>query len=390
MSRARAEDEEIYVIGTKNKAFLAPSSVQVISPKEMKKFHYSDPIRVLQKIPGVYLQEEDGFGLRPNIGLRGVAPHRSKKITLMEDGVLIVPAPYSSPAAYFFPNMMKISSMEVYKGISSLRYGPNSIGGAIHFITRPIPPQTQHEIGISYGDIKKYSLSTGGRKGAYGYLVETHRIESEGFKKLPKGDKDSTGFEKNDILLKGEYDFSPSSHSQKIFFKIAYANENSNETYLGITEGDFKKDPYIRYNASSRDKMKWNHEQYQLGYSVSPRGKTNIQGLVYLHQFQRNWFKLNGFKEGTHLSYYLDPSSEFFDPHFLRVLRGEKDSLLEEGEDKLVLGQNNREYFSRGFVLESSFPLKYSDSIYHHLSIKLLYHHDQIKRISYKRLLSNA
>ena len=56
----------------------------------------------------------------------------------MEDGILLTPAPYSAPAAYYFPLMSRISGVEVFKGPAAIRYGPNTIGGAINLQTRKI------------------------------------------------------------------------------------------------------------------------------------------------------------------------------------------------------------------------------------------------------------
>ena len=87
----------------------------------------------------MYIRDEDGFGLRPNIGLRGGNSDRSAKITLLEDGVPLSPAPYAAPAAYYFPMTMRIVGVEVIKGAAAIRHGPQTIGGAINLRTRRVP-----------------------------------------------------------------------------------------------------------------------------------------------------------------------------------------------------------------------------------------------------------
>ena len=374
------EGETVYIFGSQDKAFLTPGAARFISADEIQKFDYGDPMRLLQTIAGVHLQEEDGLGLRPNVGLRGATPHRSKKITLMEDGILIAPAPYSAPAAYFFPNMMKTGSVEVYKGPSSVKYGPNSVGGSINFVTHPIPFGYQSEIMASYGTVRKYRLSTGGMKNKFGYLFEYNGMDSDGIKTLPDGS--STGFEKSDFMFKGNYRFG--TYGQSISLKTSYAYEQSRETYLGLTLQDFHRSPYSRYAASSNDLMKWKHRQYQLRYSINPNENLEINASLYYHKFARDWSKFNGFKNGVTISNYLNPRSTLFDPHFLRVLRGESDSVLDNGDDEVVIGNNNRSYYSGGALLRASFLWRSFDDIYHDTVVGFRYHQDQIKRFHTK------
>ena len=354
-------------------SFFSGGSVNSISKEELEKFSYSDPNRALQSIPGLFVQEEDGFGLRPNIGLRGTSPHRSKKITLMEDGVLIAPAPYSAPAAYYFPNMMRVSQIDVFKGVSSTSFGPQSIGGAIHFKTTPIPQERQLKLAINYGLTRKYKASIGGAKGKWGYLLEYNRLESDGFKKLPNGE--DTGFSKNDLLFKGKYKVK--SHHFSI--KSSSSMERSHETYLGLTLEDFKKSSRDRYAASAGDFMKWNHSQYQLDYFSTQGSFLNIKGTLYHNIFNRNWSKFDGFKNGVPVSHYLDLKSRDFDPHFLRVLRGESDSSLEDGGDHLLVGNNDRQYGSGGAQVELSSLFRIF-GLYSDLSLGLRYHEDFVQR----------
>ena len=92
----------------------------VVSKSELEQFNHTDIHRIVGRIPGVYISEEDGLGLRPNIGIRGTGSSRMEKLNVMEDGVLIAPAPYASPAAYYSPTAGRMESIEIRKGSSQI------------------------------------------------------------------------------------------------------------------------------------------------------------------------------------------------------------------------------------------------------------------------------
>ena len=105
--------DTVTIIGRQTDVADVPGSAQVVDSEALGVFVQSDILRVLKAVPGVYVQEEEGFGLRPNIGIRGSGLDRSARIALLEDGVLIAPAPYAAPSAYYFPTQRRMDSLEV-------------------------------------------------------------------------------------------------------------------------------------------------------------------------------------------------------------------------------------------------------------------------------------
>jgi len=139
------------IFGSKYIAKNRSGSAYYLSSKDLEKFYYTDVNRLLRTVPGVSIYEEDDFGLRPNISMRGTSPERSAKISIMEDGVLIAPAPYSAPAAYYFPSIARMSAVEILKGSSQIQYGPFTTGGAINMVSSSIPSTLSGSLRSSFG-----------------------------------------------------------------------------------------------------------------------------------------------------------------------------------------------------------------------------------------------
>ena len=93
----------VTVTGGQDESDSLSGSGTFIDSETIKSNNYDNIDQVLKTIPGVYSREENGYGIFPNISLRGVDPGRSQKITIMEDGVLSQPAPYTDFSAYFNP-----------------------------------------------------------------------------------------------------------------------------------------------------------------------------------------------------------------------------------------------------------------------------------------------
>jgi Fe(3+) dicitrate transport protein len=161
--------DRLTVVGSAAQADLIAGSAHFLGPAELAVFSHPDINRILREVPGVYVVEEDGYGLFPNIGIRGSGTDRNSRITVMEDGVLIAPAPYAAPAAYHFPTTARINAVEVRKGTASVKAGPRTTGGAMNLLSTAIPTRAGGLFDLAIGaDSTLLShgwIGTGGRRG---------------------------------------------------------------------------------------------------------------------------------------------------------------------------------------------------------------------------------
>lgn len=368
------------LLGSKFEARNRTGSAFFLSTEDLKKHNYLDITRVLAEVPGVNVYEEDGFGLRPNISLRGSSPERSAKITIMEDGVLAAPAPYSAPAAYYMPNVGRMQAVEVLKGSSQIQYGPFTTGGAINFVSTEIPTEFMTEVRANYGSFGTSNslLRFGESFEQVGYVVEYMKNRSSGFKELdgPGG----TGFDRNDIMSKIRFNTKKDAKvHQSLEFKFQYADEDSDETYLGLTQEDYDASSFRRYAGSQKDNMRTFHRQVMLTHQLKFSDYSSITTTLYNNSFARNWYRLANVRlngSTINLTNLLENPANF--PEAMDIIRGEADS----PEDALTLRNNLRKYYSRGIQTKFDHHFVTGD-VFHDLEVGLRYHRDEEDRFQW-------
>ena len=283
--------ESVTIIGSKDDVKDLPGSGAVISNEDLQKAMDSDIQKILTAVPGVYMRTEEGYGLRPNISIRGTAIERSGKVTIMEDGVLVAPSPYTSSSAYYFPTTARIHSVEVLKGPAVVSQGPQTIGGAINLISTPIPEVNSGKFVQEIGEngMARTHAYYGASQGNFGALVEVHEHSSDGFDSIANVGGD-TGFDKSDLMIKARY----SSGNHTLTFKRVDIDENSDQSYVGLSQASFMSNPRMRYGATAYDEMMNDGEQTSLTY-VGDFDNFNVVFTSWQNDYHRDWFKVSDF-----------------------------------------------------------------------------------------------
>ncbi len=355
-----------------------PGAGTYLSPTDLEVFQDTDINAILEQVPGVFVTEEDGYGLRPNIGIRAAQSERSSKVTYMEDGILMNPAPYAQPSAYYFPRAGRMHSIEVVKGPASTKFGPYTIGGAINMNTVPIPRDSLNKIRLELGEDggRLAHLQHGQSVGrGVSYVLDAYREEADGFKQLDNGG--DTGFEIGSVMGKLRY----SLDNQYFEMKLGYTDEVSDETYWGLTDSDFAKTPFRRYAGTQRDEMDNEHRQAVFTHVYDFESGSKLTTQIYKTWFDRNWYKL----ESVGGKKFDDVMMTDDDERLFNVLNGNRNSTttcpaedITDGNDCLYVKANNRLYKAHGIQTKLNFDINN-----HAVEIGIRAHTDEMKRVQW-------
>ena len=371
---ARAQDaarnvdtlEAMTVVGSAEAVWTLPGSAAYVDAQEFTERGYTNLTQILAKVPGVYVREEDGFGNFPNVSLRGADGTRSEKVTVMEDGILTAPSPYSAPAAYYSPKPARMAGIEVLKGSSQVRYGPQTTGGVINFLSTEIPEDSKFYSRTTYGDFNTffnhtwYGDTVTTDAGTFGYLLELHSQTSDGYRDIDFGG--DSGFDLIEPMLK--FFWEPNTAlKQRIEVKAGYTDFDANETYTGLSEFDVRATPDRRYAATKFDQFESSQWRSYLKWIAEPSDALRIESAVYFNEFTRNWDKLDQVN-GRALHQAL------LDPALVNVLNG-------SAVGTIRTTANMRDHQAYGWQNQANFKFA-TGSLEHDLAVGARFHYDRV------------
>ena len=214
----------------------SPGSSFVVGRDEMDAVRPLSVKEVLRLSPGVQVVDEDIFGLKLNISVRGLTPRRSGRTLLLEDGMPIQPAPYSEPSAHYSPSLARIERIEILKGSGEILDGPQSLGGMINFVTRAAPRSRAASAELAFGtrgyESAQVSVGTGSERGGLVFDAETKSGEG-----IRRGHDTQYG----EVALKGEWAL---SDRHGLTARLTHHAEASRLTEAGLDARRYAENPY--------------------------------------------------------------------------------------------------------------------------------------------------
>lgn len=262
------------VVGSRDHLGVIPGSASVLDAASLDRARVLHANEALRKLPGLAVRDEEGVGLRPNVGIRGLNPTRSTKLTLLEDGVPMAYAPYGDNASYYHPPVERFEQIELLKGAGQVLFGPQTIGGVINYIT-PTPPRRGEAVvtgSLGSRDLAVGRLHLGGR----GLLLDYSHKRADGAREHTHSDLD-------DVNVKAQF-------GNALTLRLNHFSESSNVTYSGLTQAEFDRQG-PRYNPFEHDRFEIRRYGGSLTHHTLLGRTAFITTNAYVSWFDRDWWR---------------------------------------------------------------------------------------------------
>ncbi len=287
--------KEVVIIGNPQDPQGTMGSAYVLTDQELRKFESTNVNDIMRSVPGVYVREEDGLGVFPNIGIRAGSAGRSGRISIMEDGIPAAMSPYANTSAYYFPTVGRMQGIEILKGPEVLFYGPQTTSGAINLLSTAIPDKPSGTLSTEIGQYgtRKIHANYGATMGQWGVLVETYQRQSDGFHKLDRSSR-TAGTDAEEYMAKLRWRSAPgAAYAQQLDIKLFSGQEDADVSYLGLTDADFRANPDRRYGLGELQRMDRSRKSASIRHQIALNANSLLTSTAYYVDTSRHYNRLN-------------------------------------------------------------------------------------------------
>ncbi len=278
VTEAPVEIVGVEVVGSRADALSRlPGSAAVIPAQELHAMQPLSASEALRTLPGVHVQDEEGVGLRANVGIRGLDPDRSRTLLVLEDGVPVALAPYGEPEMYYSPPIDRMNRVELVKGSGSILFGPQTIGGVLNYVTADVPSIPTGSVTLRGGEGRSRLIQAN-----YGGSWNGLRGNIGAFDKRA-GNLAGLWFVVSDVTGK----LGARTAAGEFGLKATYYDERSNSTYVGLTQSMFDSSPFT--HPAPNDLLHIRRYAVTASHQTGFFGNSSVRTSAYAYQTTRDW-----------------------------------------------------------------------------------------------------
>lgn len=263
-----------------------PGSYSVISEENLDASRPFSVQEALNNVPGIHIVGENSFGLGVNIGVRGLDPRRTSRTLLMEDGMPLFLGPYGDPSAHMTTPIERVQRIEVVKGSGQVLYGPQTVGGMINFVTKPVPKNgVEGSVSAMAGNNDFTGLHAN-----IGVGSERGGIMVDAIQKKGDGIRDNHDFDMQDFMFKGQLNL---TENQTLIAKVGYYEEDSHVSETGLGALEYAQDKY-QAPTGKNDRFEYERKSLQLQHIFDINDKTKLTtNAYYVDAFRTSFRQIN-------------------------------------------------------------------------------------------------
>jgi len=235
----------------------------------------------LRTVPGIMVVPDGSMSFDVNIGIRGQNPRRSAKVMVMEDGMPLQLAPYTDPVNHYATPSSALSRVEVIKGAGQILYGPQTLAGAVNFVTKAVPRNGEMEGSISsrFGN-----QDFRGLHGSAGFGNETGGFTIDVSQNKGAGIYENSEYDLKDYRFKSELSL---NEAHTLGLKLVNTNDRRNQTENYLTQDEYARDPYS-HPTVMLDKWQQDRSVAQLTHKFTVSDDLSIFTQAYYTDVFRN------------------------------------------------------------------------------------------------------